>query len=332
VAKPAIALIVVGSGETTPEEIFDLLEDAYPADDYEETGLVVPVDKDLFTKAVQHAVKWYDSDKDVFTIQTKGASLGGRAASRLGSGTQEVGKFTDILSREEFPEEDWDEVHVLIAMPEDADDPDYEFYAEVADLATKAGFPVKDLTAGLDDIVVIDPEDAEEEAEPEVEPEKPARRRRSRAADKEEEPAEEEPVEEKPKPSRRAKKAESVEEVQEATKKVDEPDSVEGRLNAKVASLESRVEALEDVISRLRTVLAGVAPTESASEPEKPAEAEEDTPKRGRGRPRTDFDVRQIWDEDKDDWVPRPKGRLRKGTDWRTIHAETGEVLEEGTA
>jgi hypothetical protein len=56
-----------------------------------------------------------------------------------------------------------------------------------------------------------------------------------------------------------------------------------------------------------------------------------EAPKR-RGRPRTNFEVKQIWDDEDEKWVPRPKGRMRKGTQWRTIHAETDEVLEEGTA
>jgi hypothetical protein len=320
----AIALIVAGSGDTTPEEIKDLLDDAYPNDDYEEIGLIVPVDKDLFTKAVKDVVAWYDSDKDVYPIQTKGASLGGRAASRLGDGTQEVAKFTDILSRDEFPEEDWPEVHVLLAMPFDTEDPDYEFYAEVADLSIKAGFTVRDLTAGLDDIVVTDPEDAEGEEEPEPEPEKPSRRRR-KAPEKAEEPEPEEKPARRARKTSEAKKAESVEEVQEAVK--DEP-SAPVADDARVASLEARVEVLEDLLARLGMVLTGTG-TQFVAPQEEP-KAEE--PKRGRGRPRTDFDVRQIWDDESEEWVPRPKGRLRKGTEWRTIHAETNEVLEEGTA
>jgi hypothetical protein len=325
----AIALIVAGSGETTPEEIKDLLDDAYPNEEYEEIGLIVPVDKDLFTKAVKDVVAWYDSDKDVYPIQTKGASLGGRAASRLGEGTQEVAKFTDILSREEFPEEEWPEVHVLLAMPDDDEDPDYEFYAEVADLSIKAGFTVRDLTAGLDDIVVTDPVDAEGEEEPEPEPEKPSRRRR-KAPEKAEEPEPEEKPARRARKTSEAKKAESVEDVQEATK-ASEPSATPD--DSRVSSLEARVEVLEDIIARLGAVLTGTGTQFVAAQEEPKAEDEpEDKPKRGRGRPRTDFDVRQIWDDEVEKWVPRPKGRLRKGTEWRTIHAETDEVLEEGTA
>jgi type I restriction-modification system DNA methylase subunit len=282
----------------------------------------------LFTPAVKQVVEWYNADKDVYPIQTEGASLGGRAASRLGGDPpQKVAKFTDILSREEFPEDDWNEVHVLLAMPTDEDDPDYELYAEIADTALQAGFVVKNLSAGLDDIVVIEPEDATKDEEPEPEPERPARRRRGRAADMAEEPAEEEKP--APKRTRAAKKAETVEEVQEVVKGADpEPEDVDDK-SQQIRDAYAAIKSIHDALALALDIIGKQAV--AAEEPTKVPEAEE-APKRGRGRPRTDFDVRQIWDEDKEDWVPRPKGRLKKGTEWRTIHAETDEVLEEGTA
>lgn len=339
----AIALIVVGSGDTTADEVEDLLNDAYPEEEYEEVGLIVPVDKDLFTPAVKQVVGWYNSDKDVYPIQTKGASLGGRAASALGAeAPQKVDKFTEILTRDEFPESDWPVVHVLIAMPTDEEDPDYDLYAEIADLSLQAGFEVKNLCAALDDIVVTEPEDASKDEEPEVEPEKPTRRRRSRTAEKDEVPAAEpeEPVEEE-KPARRsrktseAKKAASVEDVQEATK-TPEPESEAALPHGdRIFALETEVRNLRDTLAGIAEVLLASAqkttalpPEESAAVPEQEAEA----PKRGRGRPRTDFDIRQVWSDEDDEWIPRPKGRLRKGTEWRTIHSETDEVLEQGTA
>jgi hypothetical protein len=331
----AITLIIAGTGEITEDETFDLLDNAYPEAEFAEIGVVVPVDKDLYSKAVENVVAWFNNDKDIYPIQTKGASMT-RGAARLGDGTQEVEKFTDILDPKEF--EEWDEVHVLLAMPEDPESDEYDFYAEVADVALQAGFVVKDLTAGLDDIVVTDPEDATAEApEPEPEPEQPARRSRRRAA-KEEAEATPEPEEEEKatRPSRRAKKADTVEEVQEAVKAPEaapEPSPASDDYEARIFALEEQVQML---IARLRSAGSALTWEPENTEPAKEAhpaeEAKEDAPKRGRGRPRTQFDVKQVLDEDTDEWVPRPAGRLRKDTKWRTIHSETGDVLEEGTA
>lgn len=325
-ANTAIALIIAGSGDTSDGEVEDLLNDAYPEDAWDEFGLVVPIDKDLYTDTVKHALKWFNDDENVYAIQTKGASLA-RGTAGISENAQQVEKFADAINKEDFKE--WDEVHVLLALPADQDDPDYDFYAEIADLAIEAGFVVKDLTAGLDDIVVTDPETAGEE---------------------EPEPVKEEPKEEAPKTasrrSRAAPKAESIEEVKEAVAAPEEP-----KVEESEAALPhgDRIFALETEVRNLRDMLDGIAEVilaasqrttalpDASSDPVVEAidkiEAEKtDEPKRGRGRPRTDFDIRQVLDEDTDEWVPRPKGRLRKGTQWRTIHSESGEVLEEGTA
>lgn len=346
-ADTAIALIIAGSGAITPEELNDLLNDAYPEEI--EIGLLVPVDKDLYTDAVKAAVEWYDNDEGIYPIQTKGASLT-RASAKLGEGTQEVDKFTDIIDPKEFEgDPGWDEVHVLLAMPEvpkdGEDDEEYEFYAEVADVALQAGFVVKDLTAGLDDIVVTDAEDATaEDPEPEPEPEKPTRTRRGRgkAAEEPEEVAEDTAVAEPPKRTR-AKKAETIEEVKEAVKDTPEPvvDSHADSDNLRrIVALEQQVGHLLDVILAAGAIFRGPtsAPPEGeatvAPDPEKPAKAEDtaEAPKRGRGRPRLDFEVKQVWDETDEKWIPRPPGRMKKGTEWRVIHADTSEVLSEGTA
>lgn len=322
-AKTAIALIIAGSGETSESEVADLLNDAYPEDAWDEFGLIVPIDKDLYTGTVKNALKWFNDDENVYAVQTKGATAA-RGTSKYSEGAQEVKKFADALNKDDFKE--WDEVHVLLALPADEEDPDYDFYAEIADLALDAGFVVKDLTAGLDDIVVTDPEVAEEEPEPE--------------------PEKEEPKEEAPKGrarrSRAAPKAESAEEVQDAVAAPEEPAAVETDhlLADRVEALENQVDALRDLLNGIAGVIgtlgdrlaeASISANKAVDTPtEKPAEDE--GPKRGRGRPRTDFDIRQVLDEDSDEWIPRPKGRLKKGTQWRTIHSETDAVLEEGTA
>lgn len=349
-AVEAIALVVIGSGEVTDDEVNDLLTDAYPNDI--EIGLIIPVDRDLFSDAVQAAVDWFDNDDDVFTVQTEGASMT-KSASKLGSGTEKVDKFTDFLTPDEF--KDWDEVHVLIAMPEDPDSDEYDFYAEIAEVATEAGFKVKDLTAGLDDIVMTDAEDgtADEPAEEEPE-EKPAPKRgRGRKAAEEPEESQADKVAEDTAaaatPKRSRKKAETIEEIMAESKQDAEPladvtSEAKGEvLEDRVRGLELQVAGLSETLSsianalttlgdRLAEARAGAVEKVLETTVEEPAAEEAKTSTRGRGRPRTNFEVKQVWDEDDEAWIPRPAGRLKRGTEWRTIHAETSEVLDEGKA
>lgn len=317
----AIALIVAGSGTTTEDEIIDLLDDAYPSDNYEEIGVLIPVDKDLFTDTVQNVVAWYDMDEALYPVQTEGASVA-RSASKLGDEVRTVGSFAEILTAEEYT--DWDEAHLLIAMPDDPEDPEYDLYAEWVEIALREGIKVRDLTKGLDDVVIADDSAAEEDEEPapepEPEPEKPARKSRAKKA---------EPVEE-------------VAEVQSAPEPAVDPwtgetpvEETKSDLLLRVEALENRVETLEDTLTRIGMVFRS---SETAPTPDPVVEAidqieeEKKASGRGRGRPRENFEVPQIFDEDKDEWVPRPKGRMAKGTEWRKIHSETGEILSEGTA
>lgn len=323
-ASDAIALVVVGTGEVTEAEVNDMLDDAYGG--VEELGLVVPVDKDLYTDAVKCAVDWYNNDKDVFTVATKGATAA-RGTKNLGDpdeDTDEVDSLVEYLKPEEF--EGWDEVHVLIAMPEESDEDEYDFYAEIADAASAAGFTVKDLTAGLDDIVVLGAdEDPEAEPEPEPEPVKEEPPKRSRSRKKAEPVEEKDPVEvikaelrgeeEPPAP------VEPKDGISESQKIIDAYHYLKGVHEALGVALEAL--AMTPVLDPSRN-----EPTET---PE-PAKEEPKASGRGRGRPRTRFEVKQVWDEDDEAWVPRPAGRLSKGTKWRTVHAETDEVLDEGTA
>ena len=314
----AIALIVAGSGEVTEDEVTDLLNDAYPADDYEEIGLIVPVDKSLFTTAVQNTVSWYNADGDVYPIQSEGASLT-RASAKLGDqeGPLKVEKFADILDPKEHA--DWDEVHFLIALPEDDAD-DFDTYVDLVETAIENGLTVKNLSRALDDVTLAEPE-PEADPEPEPEPEKPARKSRARK---------------RPEPEPDEKIADQVPETQDvhddvsaAVREISELPKV--GLDDRDILTSFFIDLREAVDKALSGLLPGEDAPEAEQPPQEPAEAAE-APKRGRGRPRTDFDVRQIWDEDTEGWVPRPKGRLRKGTKWRTIHADTDETLDEGTA
>ncbi len=362
-AKTAIALIIAGSGETTEKEVFDLLEDAYPLEGYEEVGLIAPVSKDLYTDTVKNVLTWYDSNDSVYAVRTKGSNLS-RATSGIGGkeGAREVESFTEVLTSEEYAEE-WDEFVFLVAMPgEDAEDAEYETYAEMVEFAIEHGVPVKNLCRGLDD-VTLDEEPATPEPEPEPEPVKP--QRKSRARKKVEEAPEPEPesqgdLDPDPTDPPWEKEPDLQEQVNEAAADAGKeaptqdgrfvyhaPDENSIAMHSMVreacASVTELFESFAEP-SRERSlavtkieeamfwanahIARNITPAES---PESPSEPEEKpTSSRGRGRPRTNYEVKQILDDG--EWIPRPKGRMRKGTEWRTIHAETSEILDEGTA
>ena len=336
-AKNAVALIIAGSGEVSKNEVNDLILDRWPEDD-NIIDLVVPVNKSLYTDTVDLVVDWFDDDKNVYTFKEKDEALS-RKSSRLGDGeAEEVDKFSDVFNPDDF--KDWDETVFLVAFPDDPEDPDYDLYAEHVEAALEAGFPVYNLCRGLDD-VRLEPDNADPEPDPEPEPEEPPKRsRRKRTEDKTEKAPEKdtEPAEESQDPpvqEREERRDDRLAAAHHALKRahrfVSTYDALrftyEGRENNSPSDLTQAVTAgltaLEEYISG---DVKEKVEAEKATE-EKPAEK-----KRGRGRPRTHFEVAQVWDEEDEEWVARPAGRLAKGTKWRKIHAETDEVLDEGTA
>lgn len=343
--EDAIALVVIGSGATTQEEVDDLLNDKYGDAD---VGLVVPADKALYSKSVVNVVSWYNDDDSVIPIQTEGASLT-RASAALGGdeGTVKVDYFPDFLNPKDL--EAFTEVHVLMAVPEDPDDDEVDLLADVFEAATAAGFKVMDLTKGLDDVRLEDDEPAPEpEPEPEPEEEKPAPKRRSRAKKAETVTPEADPV-----------VTEALADIKEEAEADDKEESEISVVDAwNVFGLcvgyleaEDHANAFANMqkggtVFRPLTVAARkawdslpgkaaepVSVPETAQEgPSEPAEeAKEDKPRRGRGRPRTNFEEKQVYDEDTEEWVKRPPGRVAKGTKTRTVNTESGEVIEEGT-
>jgi hypothetical protein len=336
VANTPIALVIAGSGETTPDEVADLLNDAYPEDKYD-VDLFFPVDKDLFTGTVETVVGWLDNDEYVYPVKTKGASMS-RKSSRFADPT-EVNSFTDIFDPDEF--KDWEDVHFLVAIPEDDESDEYETYAELVEVAVEKGFTVKNLCAGLDDVVLAEPE--AEEPEPEPEPEKPARKRRGRSEEKAEEPEPEKGLQQEVNAAaaevRKAPQEPAAlsQDIADALSAVKDAERALRRWQ-EAAELISGQSVEHTLVARLdsayNVLVEAVRPGGPGEPSEAPSEAETDAeaPRRGRGRPRTNFEVKQILDDDSEEWIPRPKGRLRKGTQWRTIHAETDEVLEQGTA
>lgn len=312
----AIALIVIGSGEVSEKEAEDLLQDVY-WNPYDEVGIVFPVDKDLFTKTVQTVVGLSDPE-DLYPVRTKGAELA-RKSSKYKA--DEIKKFEDIFDPEEY--KDWDDVHVVVALPADEDDPDFDRYAGYVEVAIDNGFSVKDLTKGLDDVRLAEDdvpaaEEPDENPEP-VEPE--ARKRRQRKA-----PRDEEPVEEP---------QDLEQELAQAAHEAKEAGEAGVDITASQVSPQQRLDfAIDTLIYALQGVQEALRPDtppqdyEHLDEP--PQEVVEAAPKRGRGRPRT-RGIKQIWDEDSEDWIPRPAGRLRKGTKFREIDPnDEDKTLDEG--
>lgn len=350
----AIALIVAGSGEVSDKEVFDLIEDWYQGlGEGVDVSLVIPVTKNDFTDAVEYAAAWYLSDedadpKDILTIKIEGSNLS-RNTSQYGDGNPEVVEnFGDIFA-DDF--KDFDTVEFFIALP-GADADDYDEHVAWLESAndSEREINIRDLCAALDDVVVLEPEDATADAapEPEPEPEKPARRGRSRkvAEPVEEKPAEpvEEPEEVKPARKSRAKKTDVVSETMRASVEIPELGEVLAALRevgkyldlADVSNALFFQQELEErplnaryrkAVQSLTDFLVGVGGDEAEKTAEEPAEA----PKRGRGRPRQNFEVKEIYDEDEKSWIPRPRGRIAAGTEWRVRHDETNEILDKGT-
>jgi hypothetical protein len=351
VGKPAVALIIAGTGETNEQEVFDLLEDAYPESDYSEIGVVVGLGKTWFTPAVQHVIEWIGDPRAVYGVVVD-EEKPARAASKYTEAPIEVDKFSDLFNPEEF--KDWDEVHFLVALPDDPETMEYEVAASLVEKAIDADIKVFNLSRGLDDIVLEDPEPEEKTEEPEK-PEEPAeapkRKSRARKAEEESEGPETpntaavDPWKD-PLDDRFAYHPPTSDEVvrchEEARKQA-------AALAAFVESLGTPSRERSLAVTKVEEVLfwtnahiarnlngAAAVPKESLDPHVEVQKAREEKPtaKDGtkRGRPRSNFEISQIFDEDAEEWIPRPKGRLTKGTEWRKIHSETYEVLEEGTA
>jgi hypothetical protein len=289
----SVVIAVAGSGSTTATEVEDLLNDELV--NYDEVVLIVPVDKDGFTKSVQLVEEWADQE-EVIGLLPEGMTKS-RKARHIDSTTGDV---VEYLANDVDPEEH--ERFLYVAVP-DEDDSTYDDLVTTIEQAIEFGILVKNLCAGLDDVTLTEPD-----AEPEPEPEKPARRPRSKKTEPKTESVEQDVA---------AAKAQS-----DASAQTD----LIGILRGAVADITKGIDGLQQAAEILE---AAVVEDEAAESAEAPTEAPEATPKRGRGRPRTTIPRRkEIFDEDADEWVVRPRGRQPKGTQIREINTETGEVIE----
>lgn len=305
----AIALIVAGSGETSPDEVTDLLNDAY--DDYD-VDIVVPVSKAHYTKSVKNVVDWLNDDGLVLPVLAGDGPLARGLSSRF-EDPVEFDSLEEVFDPTEF--EDRDEVHFLLAVP-DGDDEDFDFYVGLAEAAEDAGIPIKNLCNALDDVILTD----------EDEPEEPAEAPKKDPVDEETAEAAEEPEEAADVPEDPPGDS-AVEQAEYARAAL----ATDPRGDHLLVTTRNLIEALQDFENALKPQ-PEPTPDLSSNEDTKPVSSNEDKPatRRGRGRPRTNFEQKQIWDEDEGEWVKRPKGRVKKGTKYRTLNTETEEVTEEG--
>lgn len=350
-ADEAIAVVVAGAGPTSEKEVADLLED-YLEKWGDNVDLIVPVNKTMFTDSVQNAVAWFNDPDYIIPVRVDDGPLA-RASSSLGKSmdTQKVAEFADLF-KDDF--EGYDEVLFAVALPnqDDAQD-DYDEAVSWIEAAaeSKANVTIKDLCAGLDDVVITD----EPTPEPDPEPE-PAPRRRGRSRASEPEP---QPVKDENPPRRsRARRSEEPKDVHdEVAAAVAEKEAgpkeehVKEAMNAfadgvlfiwhweeasKIVSgkddggfaLRKR---LEDAHKVLLAALGLQNQSPSVTQPGDAAEPVEAAPTRGRGRPRKNFEEKQILDEETNEWGKPGRGRLAKGTKWRVVDTRNDEVLDEGT-
>lgn len=306
------SIIVIGSGEVTKQEVHDLLTDFLKP--YDGVDVYFPVDTKGFTKAVEFTYDWVDQE-DIYPFLLVNAKQS-RKFHHDGEPlrTQSVAALTTM-------KKETDEQFLLVALPDPEEQPDdYDDVMDVIEAAVAADIPVKDLTGGLDDVRLDAPPAPEPEPEPDPEPEKPKARTRTSSR------------------KTTAKASEPAEEPKKFEGAVLSPEAVESvRAMANFIGLYQALTVLSGEVAGLNVdqFLAELgqqkqtqeAAQEAPSAPEKPAEA----PRRGRGRPRVNTpQEKQIWDEDTEEWIPRPRGRQAKGTKTRTINPETDEVLEEG--
>lgn len=340
------SLIVVGSGSVTKAEASDLLDDLKAGEDHPKIKEIVFPADDGFTVAVEAVLDW-SRDEQLLPYTF------GRASRKAKKWVEESGwdngpndwlkkdpvDFSDIINGI-----DNSDILLLVAMPEDDAD-DYDDVVTWLEAAEALEIPAKDLTSGLDDIVLTEAEDATKpDPEPEPEPAKPAppkRQRASRAKPKPvaEEAKSEDGLQEEVALSQQAQRGEHVstphvmalQRAIEIFKKADES-------NAAVSMTDEVVyRPLTLALVQASTYFLGLA----IAEVKQSGESQADTPKadepvdalvvRGRrGRPRVNVpEEKQIQDED-GEWVKRPRGRIAKGTKTRTINPETEEVLETG--
>jgi hypothetical protein len=271
-----------------------------------------------------------------------------RAADPIVVAKNVTAKVVDLLEQAEG------EKYVVLLWGEEGSEE-----AEILlDAADQAGIKAKDLTAGLDDIVFGEPEDAEEpEPEPEPEPEEPKRgRRRGRRAEPEEAQPEEEPLTEdepeKPKaedkPQRRSRRQpETQDDAKDDAKDAPAQESttdqdllrtaleaaytafrLEDERNATINQSDVRERPLTELLRKALHTL-GEGPKQGVSTPQKAEEEQEESSgRRRRGRPRDESKTFAFLVDEEGNYSRRGRGRIPAGQ--KVVQLTRAEIEEKG--
>lgn len=337
----SLSIIVAGAGKTSANEVTDLLNDF--TDGYDRVDIYFPIDDQGFTDAVKFTTEWVENE-ELYPVLVAGSKVSRKARAFKDNAWEAKELFAEVFT---LALEENDEAYLLVAIPDPDEDSDgYEDVVALIEKAVEVDLPVKDLTGGLDDVNLAEPDEdvsaSEPEPEPEPEPAPPARKTRSRAArraakdaDKKDEPKGDLQTDIVAARSGAAKAGKTKASVHLATlqralslfEKADESSALiyfTPEVSYKPLTISMR-EALE-----FFDAPAQEAPTADESLSEPAAEAETPSTTRRRGRPRTNVpSEKQFLDED-GTWVKRGRGRIAEGTKIRTVNSETGDVLEEG--
>jgi hypothetical protein len=289
-------VLALGTGTVTPKEATDLLTDFL--EDEDEVVLGIPGDTKRYNKtmaAVNDAFPWADV---IYLVET-----GDKTSSKVDEDLVAEASLLEVVN-------DTDEQldYVIVAIPDDEDDPFYDEIVEVVEAALERGVPVKDLTKGLDDIRI------EEPTEPEAE------------ADDTDETA----VDVGPSPEDGNINVGGEDVPVEVFTAGLNTAGLEPTNDDRLALIEQWLSDALEMLQEYRQAMPVTDAPEISQEPTEPAE--EPAPKR-RGRPRKNPRLEnQLYDEDEGEWVARGKGRIPKGTKIRTVDLDSGEVTEEGKA
>lgn len=329
-ADRVVHLFVAGPGKASEEEVADLLEDSFPANDVATVNIYYPMISGYFTPAVKAVLAWAGNPDNGGSNAgiTWGEGKPDRSAKRAFHVQEEDVNSPDAWVFDDFPDafsdlefEKEDETYFLAAVPgeeEEVDDDTFNELVTWVEAAQEQGIDVLNLCAGLDS--VNDEDTKSNKPEPTPEPVVDGLQEQVNHA---------------------AIQAGKDKEPDLDPFPFDESNFKKWYHNLKGLSLHellvvkaaaTMVQASQVAPEKAAAVQEAPTPVEAVEEPQEPAEPA----RRGRGRPRTKPRLEnQIWDEEANPedgtggaWVPRKKGRVPRDARTRTVDLDTGKVTE----
>ncbi|MFD9947233.1 hypothetical protein ACFWYW_24105 [Nonomuraea sp. NPDC059023] len=164
--KPLV-FAVAGAGESSTDNTWDLLTDWLEDDPEREVALYLPADLALTSKAVVDVAEWAEASEVSYTALAapKPGRRGKLVLASCARSEETMHVADDLIQTLADAQRDGKEAVLVLAWGESDEAPD-EDTGTLFDQAVAAGIPVKDLTAGLDDLAYTDDppvEDSEEE-------------------------------------------------------------------------------------------------------------------------------------------------------------------------